>query len=528
MQRASQFLQQFRRDTQGSVFVMVAAAIMAVTGAVGVAVDAGRAQMAQNKLQNALDAAGLAAGASINSADLETVVRKYLEVNFAGGNLGATITDVDPQLSEDGHVLTVSATATLPTTVMRIFGRDEVTLGAQTEITRTNKGMELALVLDTTGSMAGSKLTALKNAANDLLDILYGEETEGENLWVGVVPFSQAVNVGNTHVDWLDASHFSTLNWGSTSWAGCVESRWQHGNDVTDATPFPGTLPGSEKFKAYYWADHNSYNNWITNVTNSTTQNTSLCGPTSSNSCRCTTQNGGTRNCSCSTTTSGNTSTQTCVTCSGSGSNKRCNQAVTTTVTSTGYVIDNEHGPNKYCPSTVTRLTGTKAAAVAGINALVARGNTHVSEGAAWGYRLLSPNWRGLWGGSMNTNELPLNYNTPLMVKAAVIMTDGENTISNSVDGSYDYLSDNRLGTTNSGTAVTRLNTKLTTVCNAMKAQGIIVYTVVFDLNSSSVATIMRNCASSPDYYFDSPDEATLQQAFRTIGDSLANLRISH
>ncbi len=514
MRHKGSFLRRLWRNEQGSVFVMAALGALAVIGSVGLAVDVGRAQMAENKLQNAVDAAGLAAGASINSADLDTVVNKYLALNFTQGNLGAVITSVHPVLSSDGQLLNVTATATLDTTFMKIFGYNTVTLSAETEITRTNKGMELAMVLDTTGSMGGSKITALKGAANDLLDILYGDAANSENLWVGVVPFSQAVNVGSSHTNWLDSAHYASLDWGPTSWGGCVEARYANGNDVTDAPPNPGTLPGSEKFKAYYWENHNSYNKWI--VTGTSTNTTTICNR--NNSCTC-------NNYGPCTTSSSGADTIT-IACSGSGSNRSCTKK--TVSPTTNYVIDSDHGPNKYCPSALTQLSSQKADAVAGIDALVARGNTHVSEGAAWGYRLLSPNWRGLWGGSMDSNSLPLDFNTPLMVKAAIIMTDGENTISSSVDGAYDYLSDGRLGTTNSSTAVTRLNDRLSSVCTSMKAQGILVYTVVFDLNSSSVATLMRNCASSPDHYFDSPDEATLKKAFRTIGDSLANLRISH
>jgi len=106
-------------------------------------------------------------------------------------------------------------------------------------------------------------------------------------------------------------------------------------------------------------------------------------------------------------------------------------------------------------------------------------------------------------------------------------MTDGENTISNSVDGAYGYLNQGRLGTTNSNTATTVLNSKLTSVCNSMKANGILVYTILFEESNSTVITTMKSCATSPDYFFNSPDESTLASAFHTIGDSLANLRIS-
>lgn len=452
------FFRRFGHDQRGNVIMIVALSSMAVIGSVGLAVDAGRAQMAQNKLQNALDAAGLAAGATVNSADVTATVDKYLRANFGQGNLGATITDMTVTLSSDTKQLNAQVTATLPTTFMKLFGRRNVTLRADTEITRTNKGLELAMVLDTTGSMAGSKLASLKTASHTLVEILFGGQSTAENLWVGVVPFSQAVNIGPSRTHWLNSADYASRNWGATSWAGCVDAR-HTGRDVTD------DLPSQELFRAYYWPDDGN-NDWI----------------------QTTTRNGR---------------------------------------TTTTYTINTTRGPNLYCPSAMTPLTNQRAAVDAGIDALAAAGNTHVNLGAVWGWRLISPRWRGVWGGSMNSNNLPLNYNTPLMSKAVIIMTDGENTMSNSARSAYWYLSDNRLNTTNSSTAVTRLNTRLTTVCNAMKAQGILVYTILFEENSTSVVNLMRSCATSPDYFFNSPDAATLQRAFQAIGDSLANLRIS-
>jgi glycine cleavage system aminomethyltransferase T len=112
-----------------------------------------------------------------------------------------------------------------------------------------------------------------------------------------------------------------------------------------------------------------------------------------------------------------------------------------------------------------------------------------------------------------------------------ILMTDGENTMYSTADGAYGYTAQNHTGMTSTPytdtKAAQQLDTKLAQICTNMKAEGIIVYTVVFDLNSTTVDDMMRTCASQPDYYFNSPDAASLRQAFRTIGDSLSNLRIS-
>ena len=504
------------RDTRGNVILLVAIASMSIVGGVGVAVDIGRGQMVQAKLQNAVDAAALAAGATLNTNDLDTVATRYVNLNFSQNNLGATLNGVDATLSDDNKTVTVTASATVPTTLTQVFSRASIGINASSEVTRSNKGLELALVLDTTGSMEGSKLTALKNSAHDLVDILFGDKATGENLWIGVVPFSQTVNIGSARTDWLNASHYAGLDWGPTSWSGCVDARYSTGRDITDDPPYDLADPSAatpaapyERLKAYYWPDDGN-NNWSTTSTNSDTDTDTLCNRKSS----CTCSNYG----PCTTTTVGNVTTT--IYCNGSGSKKSCYRDITTVTTTTTYSITTTKGPNVYCPSAITPLTNVKATVEGGIDALVARGATHVNMGAVWGWRLISPRWRGYWGGDMDTNNLPLNYNAPLMSKAVIIMTDGANTTYSNVRTSYDYPSV-------SGITPTGLNNKTTSVCNAMKAQGVIVYTILFQETDNTIKTLLRNCATTPDFFFDSPTESSLQAAFNTIGDSLANLRIS-
>ncbi len=54
------------------------------------------------------------------------------------------------------------------------------------------------------------------------------------------------------------------------------------------------------------------------------------------------------------------------------------------------------------------------------------RGGTMANLGLAWGWRVLSPEWRGLWGGD-TPEELPLDYHTPNMHKVIILLTDGNN-----------------------------------------------------------------------------------------------------
>ena len=75
------------------------------------------------------------------------------------------------------------------------MGQGEITVTASAEILR--KGLEVALILDNTGSMKGGKLESLRNASQDLVDILFQVPELQANLKVGIVPYSASVNVGS-------------------------------------------------------------------------------------------------------------------------------------------------------------------------------------------------------------------------------------------------------------------------------------------------------------------------------------------
>ncbi|MCB1639791.1 MAG: hypothetical protein KDI15_13190, partial [Thiothrix sp.] len=360
--------------------------------------------------------------------------------------------DLQVTINDAQTVITLSASAEVDTSFMGLVGIDTITVSAHAEVTRAVSGLELVLVLDNTGFMSGTKLDNLKIAATDLVNIVFGTGDTPDDLYVGLVPFSQAVNIGTTHSAWMNTTYGGDFDWGPTSWMGCVDAR-SDGLDVTDDPP------SSQLFKAYYWPDDDN-NNWI-----------------------------------------------------------RYGEYRTPLSTS--------RGPNKNCPQQVSPLTNTKQTMLDAIDDMQARGNTHIGLGAAWGWRMLSPRWRGLWGGEMDAKGLPLDYNARRMNKAAVIMTDGENTMSNGSHSAYWYLRDGRLGTTSSTDARTALDTRLERVCTSMKNKGIVVYTVAFGSPGTSIQNLMRSCASQADFYFDSPTNEELQAAFKTIGDSLSNLRLS-
>ena len=230
-------------------FVALGIICSALMGATGTAVDMGRVQIVQSRMQNALDAAGLAVGTEVSTVNVTTETSKYFYANFPANYLGTTITTGPTATpTTDNSVINLAVSGTVSTTFMRIFNINSMTVSATSQITRSASGMELVLVMDNTGSMADpagggvSKIQAAKTAATTMLNTLYGSSTTQPNLWVGLVPFSQAVNIGTANSGWTTANSF---DWGPSpsAWYGCVDARETSGRDVTDDPPSVATVP---------------------------------------------------------------------------------------------------------------------------------------------------------------------------------------------------------------------------------------------------------------------------------------------
>ena len=139
---------------------------------------------------------------------------------------------------------------------------------------------------------------------------------------------------------------------------------------------------------------------------------------------------------------------------------------------------------------------------------------------------------------------MPFDYDEPLMDKVVVVLTDGYNQLYSAAKSHYgesgftdsDYtaygrISEGRLGTTSSfNVARQELNSRMATVCQSMKTEGIVIYAITFAVSNNSggneIRDIFRNCATNPSYYFDSPSAESLRETFRAIASQLSNLRI--
>ena len=160
------------------------------------------------------------------------------------------------------------------------------------------------------------------------------------------------------------------------------------------------------------------------------------------------------------------------------------------------------------------------------ISSLSAGGSTAGQIGAAWGWYSVSPNFAAMWGSSA-----PAAYNTRKTLKAVILMTDGEfNTpyssgvIAKDAGSGSGNDSDHINQNATNGDSFTQSER----LCAAMKAQGVIVYTVGFQVASEgNAADLMKTCATSPAYAYLPTSTSDLSEAFQAIGRDITRLRIS-
>lgn len=238
-------------NRRGGVAIIFGIVLLPIIIGAGLAIDLGRAYAVKARLSYALDAAALAVGTSAGTdAELQQVMQQYFDANYPIEEVGVPATPVMTLSTSEIHL---SATANLDTMLMSVIGIDNIAVASETVILKETTGLELVMVLDNTGSMSGSKITSLRDASQELVRILFGDNLEPELLKVGIVPFTGSVNIGAANDALLTALDPADFN--PDFWRGCVEAR-PYPHDSSDTTPGVGGL-----WTPYLYPS-NSSNDW--------------------------------------------------------------------------------------------------------------------------------------------------------------------------------------------------------------------------------------------------------------------------
>jgi len=70
-------------------------------------------------------------------------------------------------------------------------------------------------------------------------------------------------------------------------------------------------------------------------------------------------------------------------------------------------------------------------------------------------------------------------------------------------------------------------NSRMLSTCNATKSEGVVVYSIGFEISNNGTAeTVLRNCASSYAHYYRA-EGISINDAFSSIASNVVNLRLT-
>ncbi len=201
------------RDKSGNILPMAAVGMVALAAMVGGGVDMSRTYMAKTRLQSACDAGTLAGRRAITNAGYssaaQTQANAYFNTNFDAGEQNASNVVFTTSTPDSGSTVTGSASATVKTIVMSIFGVRNMAVAVTCKASMQVGNSDIVMVLDTTGSMAdapngssspptgGSKIEILRAAMKSFYNTVASATTASNaRIRYGFVPYSSSVNVG--------------------------------------------------------------------------------------------------------------------------------------------------------------------------------------------------------------------------------------------------------------------------------------------------------------------------------------------
>ncbi|MFN3515535.1 MAG: pilus assembly protein [Novosphingobium sp.] len=246
---ALSWARQLRHDRSGNTLAMIAAALVPLLAMVGGAIDMGRSYLAETRLQQACDAGVLAARKRMGTnpaadatipADVTAVGDRFFNVNFPDGSYGTTGRDFALVLSADDQ-LSGTAKVTVPTTIMAMFGFDQVpittTCGAEVGVGNT----DIVLALDLTGSMtltnpgdSKPRIEELRDTVKSFHAQIEAAKAPGSRVRYGFVPYSTNVNAAALLTDdqVVTSWHYQSRRLLGAGRAATITSFWAVGSVI--------------------------------------------------------------------------------------------------------------------------------------------------------------------------------------------------------------------------------------------------------------------------------------------------------
>lgn len=545
---ASRFRAPFGRlvhNRRGGVALVFALAMPPMVMAAICGLDLQRAAAVRQNLQDSLDAATLAAARSSETTDagVRRVGMRYLQASltpYPYVQLRTAANRTNFTVGSDGSISSRAA-AKVDTVVAGLLFGDALDVAVESNVLRSGGKIEIALVIDNTGSMSSQgRLQAAQTAAVDLVRQLQSGSSSSDTVRISLVPFSDTVRVdpgfgatanvaGANRLPWLSQSPNHTGSTGTTGifstgvnrfqlldnmrigWGGCIESR-PYPYDVRDTAPatsnqatmfvpyFSPDTPDADQINDNTWRRYDRYNDYIDEGTDGISGILSEIQRHLTTALRLQAWTGLTRDTTKYTYA-------------------RRRSGIGTSL-----------GPNQGCAlQPVVRLTNNFQSVTTAIQSMQAGGTTNVPMGLVWGWHTLSPNAPFADGAA---------YSDSRVRKIVVLLTDGDNvnnTTANPDNSEYTgvgFIWQGRLGTdmdvaSSAQRRADRLDERFTELCRNMNNQGITIYTIGVQVSSQS-QRLLSGCAGDSNRFFNVSNSAGIGTAFSQIAGSIDQIRIAH
>lgn len=518
------------RDERGATAVFFAVGLVLLAPAALGLVDVYLTTTQRAELQDALDTATLYAARSdkMTDAELKTVGQAALVSNLRLPE-GQKLVSSDFKLAADKITVVGTAQIEAPGVGPKLWERADLT--ANSEVLRNSNNVEVALVLDTTGSMSAN-MANLRTAANDLVTLVIKDQQKPYYTKVALVPYAVGVNVGSL----ADAARGVLV--GPTAVTEVVSTVTGKNSSRIDVTSKSHGLATGDRVLLQNMGvtvGGNSINKeyivtWQTNDKFSLNNLSGTVGGSvrSDAGAQCLKEGClkySFENASSARVTFNGTS---CV------SERVGDEAYTDAgpgIAGVGRLYQPPSSPNNPCASAqIMPLTSDKVQLKQRIDGLTDSSSTAGQIGLAWGWYMVSPEW-GSFVNAVSADSVPAPYNKPQTLKVVILMTDGafnspycKGVIASDAGSGSGNASDHIKCAATNGDPFAQADK----LCKNIKDKGVFVYTVGFNVGSDAkVKKLMSDCATSAEYVYMPANGTQLKVAFRAIAQDINSLRIS-
>jgi len=217
----------FLRDRRGNIAITAGVLAGPLIAATGGAVDFMHFMTIRSEIQGALDTGVLAAASLSNSRPAQLVIADYLTSNLDPGivdpdRIAVTVTS---ERSLNTATVIVTADYSFEPVFLGLFGVRELPVSVSVGGTQSVQEVEISMVLDISGSMAGDKIASLKDAAKEFIDTVLQEEVRDATS-VSIIPFNGTVHLPDAFDAFVEPAELADH-------AGCMEL--DHWNAATFA-----------------------------------------------------------------------------------------------------------------------------------------------------------------------------------------------------------------------------------------------------------------------------------------------------